>query len=178
LNSPAKIGLVLLLLTTVSCVNSKFYETYSEKVDSLNATLEASASSFEQIDTASISDQNRRIKQDLDSLGSLDGMLVSATINDYSYIKKSYKTFLREYPLALEELQYCRKQLADLKHDIEHRHLEEDDIKSYFSHEEEAVGLLKQKMEILGKSANRGIERFDRLHPEITLLIDSLSKTN
>jgi hypothetical protein len=178
LKTIAKIGLLFLLVATLSCVNYKFYEAYAEKVDSLQATLEASATSFEQIDTTTIAFQNSQIKQNLDSLSSLGEEIVSATVNDYYYIEKSYKTFLREYPLAMEELQFCRQQLTNLKHDIEHRYLDEELIKSYFSHEEEAVGLLKQKMEILGKTANRQMETFDRVNPRIDLMIDSLSKIN
>ena len=102
--------------------------------------------------------------------------IVHGTINDYSYIKKSYKTILREYPLAMEELQYCRNQLTDLKHDIEHGHLDEQMIKTYFSHEEDAISLLKYKMEKLSEMAEKQTERFGQLNPQIELMIDSLLK--
>lgn len=166
---------MVLLTVCTSCVNSLFYKDYAVRVDSLNASLEASASSFEQIDTVRIRNQSKQVEINLDTLFMLQKEIVHGTINDYSYIKKSYKTILREYPLAMKELQYCRNQITDLKHDIEHRHLDEQMIKNYFSQEEEAISMLKYKMEKLSEMAEKQTERFSQLNPQIELMIDSLS---
>ncbi len=173
-----QIFIIVLLAILTSCVNTQFYADYLKKVDSLNASLEASASSFEQIDTTKIISQNIRVKKNLDSLNKLQVQIVQTTINEYSYIKKSYKTILREYPLALKELQYSREQLTALKHDIENRHLEEEMIKTYFSQEEDAISLLKEKMKMMGEVAKKQMDRFDLLNPEVEMVIDSLSKLN
>ena len=160
----------------VSCTNTQFYTDYAVRVDSLGASLEASASSFEQIDTSLISDIANTVGAGLDTLKAYRFDSVSASmLNDYSYIRSACKTILREYPLAMKELQYSRDQLFNLKHDIEHRHLEEEMIDKYFADEMEAVSRLKEKMRMLVESTRLQAEEFALLNPHIEFMIDSIT---
>jgi hypothetical protein len=159
-------------------VDRQYYQSYTSKVDSLSATLEASASAFEQIDTTKISGMWKQVQFNLDTIVVLDPELVDGTINDYGRITKSCKTILHEYPLVHKELQYSRKQLATLHHDIEHRHLESSEVSTYFKQESEAIDAVKRRMDILADMAETQFEKYSRLNPQVFVIIDSLSKVN
>lgn len=171
-----QIWIVILAAVAVSCTDTRFYAGYVVRVDSLMASLEASATSFEQLDTAGISARYSRIRQDMDTLSGLFADSMDVAVIDYSRMQGSCKTILREYPLAIKALAYSRDQLSDLRHDIEHRHLEEVMVRTYFSQEKEAIALLKEKMALLSKMAEHQVALFDSLSPEIEMLIDSLSQ--
>jgi hypothetical protein len=170
------IVLTIITLGLTSCVNEQFYTAYENRLDSLNASLEASASSFEQIDTVVVFNQNRTIMTSLDSIRRMQVDIVDGTINDYNNIGRAYKTFFRMYPLVMSELQYSRQQLADLKHDVENRHLDEELTTNYYDQEMDAVALLKRKMDKLSEIAEKQGKQFERLNPKVERIIDSLTK--
>lgn len=167
----------LLLLVFGSCSNRQFYETYSAKIDSLENTLEASASSYETIDTALISAQYSTIRQNLDTLVIFPKATLDTNVVKFRHLQKKYKTFLRDHPLTIQEVNYCRKQLTDLKHDFEKRNVKPETAKEYYKSEEEAVDFIKKRMDAYQALIRESMERFDSLHPEIVVLLDSLSKT-
>lgn len=167
----------MLLLVFGSCSNRQFYKTYSTKIDSLNNTLEASASSYETIDTTLIASQYKIIGQNLDSLVLFPDASLDTNVVQYRYLQKKYKTFLRDHPLTIKELNYCRQQLTDLKHDFDKRNFEPEAAKSYYQSEEEAVDFIKKRMDAYKALMRESMNRFNSLQPEIVVLLDSLSKT-
>lgn len=167
----------MVLLVFGSCSNRQFYETYSTKIDSLDNTLEASASSYENIDTSLIASQHKVIRQNLDTLVLFPEASLDTIVVQYRYLQKKYKTFLRDHPLTIQELNYCRRQLIDLKHDFDKRNFEPETAKIYYKSEEEAVDFIKKRMDAYKALMRESMEKFNLLQPEIVVLLDSLSKT-
>ena len=160
-----------------SCSNKQFYESYSTKIDSLNNSLEASASSYETIDTLLIEAQYSIIKQNTDSLKQFPEAVLNPTVVQYRYIQKKYKTFLRDHPLNIRELNYSRQQLSDLKSDFDQRKLEVEPALEYYRVEEEAIVEIKKRMSAYQVLMNESMQKFYTLNPEIVVLLDSLEKT-
>lgn len=173
----AQTFLFLSLLIFVSCTNKQFYETYSTKIDSLKNTLEASASSYETIDTVLIASQYLTIRQNLDTLVLFPEIALDTGVIKYGYLKKKYKTFLRDHPLTIQELNYSRVQLSDLKNDFDKRNLEIEFAQEYYQTEEEAVDYIKKRMDAYQVMIRESMIKFNSLNPEIVVLLDSLSKT-
>jgi hypothetical protein len=163
---------------SVACTDTKFYKEYANRVDSLKATLEASASSFERLDTARIANLRSQVYSNLDTLTKLEPEHVMTAVNEYRYVGKSCKTISMEFPLVEEELQYSRIQLQALYHDIRHRHLEPEKVKLYFNQEQEAIGMVKRRMEVLVNLSEQQLQNFELLNPKVESIIDSLSKTD
>lgn len=173
--SPAFIVVSLVLFT--SCVNTTFYENITTKVDSLNATLEASASSYESLDTLLIADQYNILIQHTDSLKSHEALATTPLVVEYRYVQKKYKTFLRDHPLTIRELNYSRAQLATLKNDFENYQPEVEMAKQYFNQEKEAITFIKKRMDAYQKMIVDGMHNFDELNPQVEKMLDSITNS-
>lgn len=169
--------LFVTLFVFASCTEGQFFKTYSTKIDSLKNTLEASASSYETIDTILIASQYLTIRQNLDSLVIFPEVTLDSNVVKYGYLKKKYKTFLRDHPLTIQELNYSRAQLADLKHDFNKRNLDIESAKTYYQTEEEAVVYIKKRMDAYQALIRESMHTFNSVQPDIVFLLDSLSKT-
>lgn len=174
--STAFIAITLMFFT--SCINSTFYENIAVKVDSLNASLEASASSYESLDTILIARQYNTIVEHMDSLKVYESLATTPLLVEYKYVRKNYKTFFRGHPLTIKELNYSRAQLAALKNDFEHYQPDTEDARLYFKQEKEAITYIKKRMDAYQKLIIEGMNRFDTLNPQVEKMLDSIYNTN
>lgn len=174
-----KIGLIFILSLFVfySCTNRQFYETYVAKTDSLTNSLEAAASSYETLDTLLIQTHYQFINLSLDSLVNFPDVLLDTNLVQFRILQKKYKTFLREHPLTVKELNFCRNQLLDLKHDFENRNPEIEKAEKYYMSEEEAVIYIKKRMDAYQLLIVNSMAKFDSIQPNIVTLIDSISNS-
>jgi len=172
-----KTGLLFILSLAIffSCTNTQFYEKYVAKTDSLTNSLEAAASSYETLDTLLIQTQYQFIKLSLDSLVHFTDVLLDTNVVQFRMLQKKYKTFLREHPLTVKELNFCRDQLSDLKHDFENRNPEVETAEKYYLSEEEAVIYIKKRMDAYQFLIVNSMGKFDSIQPNIVRLIDSIS---
>ena len=169
--------MVLSLLIFSACSNRQFYKDSANSLDSLSASLEATAFAYENLDTALFQNQYREMGINLDSLRNYSEIALFPEVVDYGYVRKRYKTFLREHPLTIKELIYSREQLKYLKHDIASKDLDEAEVRQYFNEEKEAVAYMKRRMNTYQESILRNYEKFKKLNPQIIVLLDSLYQT-
>ena len=170
--------LLIMVLTAGSCVNTEFYNENRAKVDSLSMALDSSSSAYESIDTALIGEQYLDISARLDTLIKYPGIAADTLVMNCNDIKKGYKTFLQEHALITQEINYSRNQLRALRHDIENRHLDEEEITAYFGQEKDAVKALTGRIENNLAAINRNIGKFNRMEPVLRALTDSVMKMN
>lgn len=165
------------LIVFSSCSDRQFYKSYSVKIDSLNASLEATASTYVNLDTTLISSQYFELRKNTDSLKQFPDAALNPTVVRYRYVQKKYKTILRDHPINIRELNYCRQQLADLKFDFKKGKPEVKKALEYYKTEEEAVVFIKKRMSAYQALIDESMQKFKTLNPEIAVLLDSLSKT-
>jgi len=165
------------LLFFTGCSNRQFYDGFTNSIDSLSASLEGTATAYEHLDTTLFKEQFGEMNVHLDSLRSFGEIALFPTVVDYGYVRKRYKTFLREHPLTIKELIYSREQLTDLKHDIKSKGLDKAEVRQYFKQEKEAVAYLNRRMDSYRESILRNHEKFEKLNPKIIVLLDSLYQT-
>jgi hypothetical protein len=98
------------------------------------------------------------------------------TIMPYGIIRKPLKNFLNEYSGLYKEIRYSRKQLDNLKADIEGGNIQKDTISEYTKNEVAAVNSLKQIVNITINGVQTNLKLFDSLNPKVIHLIKQLKK--
>ena len=168
-------GFLIFFLT--ACVDRAFYKSYVDQVDKLSQHLEEMAVKYESLDTLLIRAQYDTIRRDLDSLSRIPDIVLDTLVTNYKYIGKDYKTFWRGHPLTMQELDYTRSQLRNLRHDIGKYYLDEKSVVDYFIQEKESVRKLRDRMDYNRVLILKGMRQFAETRPRIKSLLDSLSNT-
>ena len=137
-------------------------------------SLEAGASSYEQIDTLKIKEQFKTINDNLDLFKADSNIAKIKSITIYNHVRKAYKTFLREKGSVSKELNYTRLQLDDLSSDVENKSLDEQELSQFFEQEEKAVVVIKETMDYYQQRMTTQMKIFDELNPAIEQLADSI----
>ncbi|HEY9113126.1 MAG TPA: hypothetical protein VIN10_00410 [Bacteroidales bacterium] len=168
--------LVAGIMVLSSCSQEKKRPDYLTKIDSLTTVLANDASAFQTIDTTLISSKIKNIESQLANLDLIDSSLRIPERINYSEISKSFKLFLEENNQIIEEINFSKKQLSNLRIDTENELLNSDDLKLYFEQECEAVAILQHKMELYQKKINSQLDNYEVFNSKIGYLLDSLSK--
>jgi len=161
-------------LSFYSCDRTGNSKQYLDRIDSLSLSLEKSAVGFETIDTASIHEKYHLIDSQLELLFTLNNNNDQADVNKYNNIRKTFFNVVNNYPAIIDELEYTRSQLSDLKYDIEHHNLDQENEEMYFSQEKQSVKVLKLKMDFYQEQLNSELIHFENIYPEIKKKLDSL----
>ena len=173
-------GLLIYALSFLlfSCNNKPDVKTYLSKIDSLSLSLEESASAYKDIDTAEIRQYYVEIETQINELKDYNNIINTSPVISYNKTKNNFNDFLKTYPVLMHELKYTKAQLSDLKHDIENRNLNQDNLSLYMDQERQSVYVLKLKMDHYSQQLKLGMINYNRLNPEIKTLTDSLYRKN
>ncbi|MEJ2594220.1 MAG: hypothetical protein P8100_03635 [bacterium] len=168
--------IVLFFLFLSGCVKVGFYRNYSLKVDSLSDALEEMAGNYKALDSAAIVNAYDSLGKYLDSLSRFQDTIIDSLVISNKYSDKEYKTFWRDHPLILSEIDYSRDQLHDLKHDIDHYQLDKALIKAYFAQEAASVKKLKERIDLNRNKILNYMQQNREFTPKIIDLLDSLNR--
>jgi hypothetical protein len=134
-----------LLMLVGSCTVTDKELVYLDKIDKLGNALDSVALQYYAIDTNKFFYVNNLINRNLSRLSTKDTIL-SDTVKIYASIQKSFKRFISEHDLILDEIKYSRNQLHSLRKDIKNGRINEMQMEKYFQEEKEAVSILMQKI--------------------------------
>ncbi len=134
-----------LLMLVGSCTVTDKELVYLDKIDKLGNALDSVALQYYAIDTNKFFYVNNLINRNLSRLSTKDTIL-SDTVKIYASIQKSFKRFISEHDLILDEIKYSRNQLHSLRKDIRNGKINEMQMEKYFQEEKEAVSILMQKI--------------------------------
>jgi hypothetical protein len=134
-----------LLMLVGSCTVTDKELVYLDKIDKLGNALDSVALQYYAIDTNKFFYVNNLINRNLSRLSTMDTIL-SDTVKIYASIQKSFKRFISEHDLILDEIKYSRNQLHSLRKDIRNGKINEMQMEKYFQEEKEAVSILMQKI--------------------------------
>ena len=166
------------VLFMISCSNNQYRLSYLSRIDSLRMSLEAGASSYEQIDTPAIEEQFNTMNKNLELIKADSNIARNKSVTIYNHVRKAYKTFLREKGSVSKELNYTRSQLDNLKKDVEKRRLDEEELSAFFEQEKKAVTAIKEAMDYYQKRMTAQMHIFDELNPIVEQLTDSLKTSH
>lgn len=161
---------ISLLLFSCGAPDSRFIS----QVESLEKTIFASEQSLQGIDTSKIgnyfriSNENLKfIQENMDTMDKQTAILVA----DYSASRKSLRMFLENYSDVSKELGYSKKQLNDLKTDIEKNLVAEDKFTDYYSAESKSVDKLSELVENLVQWYSSALKMYEAKSPAVERLI-------
>ncbi len=170
--------IITIALSLFSCQNKPDTKTYLSRIDSLEISLEESASVYESIDTAMIRNQLAVIEEQIEQLKPFDNIDIAKPVISYKIIKNAYEDFLKASPAVKIELSYTRSQLIDLRYDIENNQLGEEIASMYFDQEQQSVRVIKLKMNYYSNLVKSNSANYLALNTELNKLTDSLELEN
>lgn len=127
----------------VSC-NSDYNSEYVKSVDSLLVKSDSMVKQFSYFHIDTLNAEFEHIKDcekafQSQSVSFYEDSVVKRSLMILGKIHKSYKNFIKNYSNLLSATEYSVKQLSDLKRDVENNMLKNDEFKTYFDQENEAL---------------------------------------
>lgn len=171
--------IIILPLCFPACKSDKHAKEI-KTIDSLYTVIDTIEKNLNSADTIKIKvvfeEYMKNIGQIRDCFNDKKGDTTWKTITSYGIIKKPLKKFLNDYSALYEEIRYSRKQLDNLKADIEGENIQKDTILEYTKNETAAVNSLKQIVNITVKGVKTNLKLFDSLNPKVIRVIEQLKK--
>lgn len=159
-----------------SCMNSEIGINL-QTADSLYKEINKLDQKYKSINEEEIKLIYDTIKQNLDSLNKY--MLTLPENNEAGYslaiftdVSKQAKHFVSEN--YSNEIDFSKKQIENLKTDIENNALPSDSVSFYISSEKDALLELQESVERHSKSSEQIREKYERSRIGVTIFIDSL----
>ncbi len=153
---------------------------HTQKINSLLILIDSCEKVYQQIDTGFIKQSSQQVK-DLTTqykqiiTDSLDKSMILKT-QSMNVLNTSLSRFMKSYLSGLNEFEYSRKQLEDLKKDIQNHVIVSEDIVKYLKTEEDAILKLKQYVHDLKVWEQNTKESKNKIVPEFISFLDSLKK--
>ena len=145
------------------------------RVEGISYKMEETAKVYFEIDTLKIDSLYSVILFNLERLGKLGYQDDHKLIMDYATLKKGFKEFIKRRPYTIEELEFCRNQIEDLREDAENGLLSDEDFELYLKHESNASQSLRVQMSYYESRIAAQVKKFELLNPQINSLVDSLN---
>ena len=108
------------------------------------------------------------INRNLSRLSTMDTIL-GDTVKMYASMQKSFKRFISEHHLILDEIKYSRNQLHTLRKDIRNGKITEMQMEKYFQEEKEAVSILMQKISFNAQNTASQLKSFAQMNDSVGL---------
>ena len=173
-------GLVLSIFVLASC-NETQYQEEIKTVDYLLSRIDSAEKAHANIDTSGIADAGVSFKkkftfvsssfeQQNDTLNRDAALLIS----NYRDLKKPYANFVDEWMANAKELEFSKKQLIDLRHDLEHNLLDTNFVTKMVVSEQKATEAVVFDTRRLERGRKAMVAKNDSLEPKIDSLITKI----
>jgi hypothetical protein len=175
----SKYILVLLFVTVsfVACNNPN--EKEINEINALIAKATETENSLLSIDTSKVFGTKRQLEADIESFSEIGDTLSKAEAFKVSDIFGSKKKFYRltaGYPKFIEQIETSKKQLNDLKQDLENGLINKDNYSTYYSDEQIALKDLDLQINKLVIGIDIVVEKYEKDRPELLNLIEKLKQ--
>lgn len=169
-----------LIVMAMSCVNHAQQQAIST-IDSLIAVNTSVYREIEAIEIDSIQMMYDTVKEynrffaTTQSIDSNIDASVLMLMYEYGTIDKTFKKFLQKhYSASINDLNTRRKQLENLKQDVENNLIDNERIKQYLQLEDSLMSFVAADIRGRIKQVEQHKEKYYRYHHEIVNLTDSL----
>jgi len=164
---------IVLLMISASCTVTDKERAYIHKIDRLENALDSVSRHYYAVDTTELFNANNLINKHLSRLSSMD-TIMGDTVKIYASMQKTFKRFISDHPLILDEIRYSKKQLQTLKKDIRNGKISEMQMEKYFQEEKEAISVLMQKISFNAQNITYQLKSFAQLHDSIGMHINTI----
>lgn len=161
---------LVLFILMFSCTVSEKEQAYIDKIDQLEQSLDTVSKQYFAIDTIQLFEAYDLINMNLLRLGSID-TIITDSVKMYACMQKTFKKFIYDHPIIIDELQYSGNQLRTLKKDIRKDKMTEDEMEKYYFEEMEAVGVLISKMKYNAQNMEHQLQSFELLNKKVEMII-------
>ena len=145
------------------------------RIDSVYALVEKTGMKLNEINIDSVNAKNELYKANAtvlsENIYDIKNDETWPWICAYSNVRKPFKTMVTEYKKYKAELDTCKKQLDDMKHDLGNGALSKTDFNTYFIVECCAVNDLNRKISSGVNSVKGQLKNFDTVYPVICRII-------
>ena len=162
--------LAVLMISLASC-QTKTNNLQVSRVDSISFRMEETAKVYFEIDTIKIDSFYSIVLFNLNRLGKMETQGNTELLMNYGTLKKGFKEFIKRRPYTLEELEFCRKQINDLREDAENGLLSDEDFELFLKHEANASQSLRVQMSYYQARISAQAKKFEQLNPRIDSLM-------
>ena len=166
-------SILIPLIIFSSCTISEKKHAYIDDIDRLEKVLDSTANLYYAIDTSELFSAFNLININLSRLSKID-TVVSDSVKVYAALQKSFKRFISEHSLIMDEISYSKNQFQTLKKDIRKGRITDMQIENYFHEESEAVGILMHKISFNSQSIAYQLRSFSVLNDSIEMIIKRL----
>ena len=177
-------GYILLLMTVgylVSCT-SKADQAKIQSIDTLLTTLNEAEEMLLSVDANLVNQKLEEINSDADFLNThLKDTIDKATaieISEYLRYKKSLQFYKENYPEFVEAINTSKKQLNNLKADVENGLLTDEQFNTYYNNEMRIALEIMQNVERAVNGVNLVLNKIDEKKPVIEKVITHIEESN
>lgn len=167
----------VLAIAATSCKPS-VTEQRLQKIDSLIVVIDSCAGALEKIEYNKVVEYHNNAESQLDFIAKhyLDTMSAELSIflSDYRADRKSLGRLKKSYDDQLNEIEYSKKQLNDLRSVVEQKKLTDEEYAEFYGMENESVFMAKKMVENMKYWYATSKDHYEKANPRVTAIVDSL----
>jgi hypothetical protein len=166
----------LIPFVLLSCTISEKEKMYIDEISKLEYLLDSAADRYFAVDTALLFMAYERINMNLSRYNDMD-TVASESVKAYAAWQKTFKRFIKEHSLIIDEISYSKKQLESLKTDIKNNKIGLEQLNNYYNEEKEAVGVLIHKLSFNAQNITYQLASFPQLNDSIEMMIKRIESS-
>jgi len=171
------LGLLFIAVCFGACNNPN--EKEIKQVDALIAKATETEKSLLSLDTSKVFGTKRQLEKDIAIFTKIGDTLTKDEAFKVSNIFGSKKKFYRltaGYPKFINQIETSKKQLIDLKQDLENGLIKKENYTTYYSDEEAALKELDFQINKLITGIDLVVEKYEADRPDLLILIEELKQ--
>jgi len=151
----------------VSCGPHPFHSELNE-IDRLNTQLDSLETVFNSIDLERAVASNVKVEQDANALKMYVNNYpeafdkkIGVLIDELGFAKKAFSRIEKNHGNLKEEINYSKKQLQDLKADLNNNNLSAEKGKEYLQKEKKAIDELRKNISLMKQNEKIGVVKYE-----------------
>lgn len=173
---------VFSLFIAFSCSNPN--RKYIKEISTLQHSVDEMQNELEKVDLVFFREKYTEVSKNMDFIQknmnkiNMQDTAVSKYIGAYGTLQKTMSRTFRKGASGLEGmLDECEKQLDNLKHDIKHDILKNEDmIETFVKSEKNEVERLQRKMKAISEQFSGHLKNYNKLSPRIEQIIKKVEE--
>lgn len=166
--------IMVMILGFTSCNNSNKKEI--GEVDALLATVLESEKSLLSIDTSVVFTAKRQMDMDMAEIKMINDTLTreeAFKLDDIFGSKKRMSKLMNNYPGLIRQIEFSKKQLNNLKQDLENGLVKKEDFQKHYLTEQTEVMTLNTQINKTVGGLDFALEKLEADRPELLELIEN-----
>jgi ElaB/YqjD/DUF883 family membrane-anchored ribosome-binding protein/regulator of replication initiation timing len=174
--------MLFLLAGYISSCTSKADEAKIQSIDTLLKTLNDAEEMLLSVDAQKVDKKLAEINETADFLNThLRDTIDKETaieVSEYLRYKKALRFYKENYPEFIEAVNTSRKQLSDLKTDVENGVLDNEKFNEYYNNEMRIVLDISQNIDRAVNGVNLALNKIEEKRPVIEKVIEHIKQSD